>query len=45
MNIWSLIQRAQWRISRFIKRLADYSYYRDLGQSVPEAWEKSGRTL
>lgn len=45
MNIRSLIQRAQWKISRFIKRLGDYSYFRNLGQSIAESWEKSGKTL
>jgi hypothetical protein len=45
MNIWSILQRGQWRLSRFIKRIGDYSYFRNLGQSITEAWEKSGRTL
>jgi hypothetical protein len=45
MNIWSIIQRAQRRITRIVKRLRDYSYFRELGQGMAESWEKSGKTL
>jgi hypothetical protein len=45
MTIWTLIQRAQRGITRLIKRVRNYLFFRGLGHGVTAAWEKSGRTL
>lgn len=45
MNFWAILQRTKKRITGFIQRLRDYSYFRHLGQGVGESWEKSGKTV
>ena len=32
-------------IARTIKRIANYHYYRSLGQGVRESWDKAGNTI
>jgi hypothetical protein len=49
MNATLLIPRRKRRrpgwIARACKRIADYRYYRSLGQGRIESWEKAGKTI